>query len=88
MKLEACISDADVLIKLCKAGVVHILPKIFTMVKVPQVVPDEVERKTPPERYHVLKDVWETGYMTPKIYFLGVYFFIFTTVISGLTFIE
>ncbi|MCR4441212.1 MAG: hypothetical protein QHH10_04035 [Peptococcaceae bacterium] len=55
MKLEACISDADVLIKLCKAGVVHILPKVFTMVKVPQVVLNEVERKTPPERYHALK---------------------------------
>lgn len=38
MKLEACISDADVLIKVCKAGVLHILPKVFTMVKVPQVV--------------------------------------------------
>lgn len=55
MKLEACISDADVLIKLCKAGVVHILPKVFTMVKVPQVVLNEVERKTPPERYQALK---------------------------------
>ena len=55
MKLEACISDADVLIKLCKAGAIHILPKVFTMVKVPQVVLDEVERKTPPERYYILK---------------------------------
>lgn len=55
MRLEACISDADVLIKVCKAGAHHILPKIFPMVKVPQVVLNEVERKTPPERYHALK---------------------------------
>lgn len=70
MILDACISDADVLIKVCKAGVTHILPKVFTIVKVPQVVLDEVERKTPLEKYQALKKCvgdW-LEVLTPEIF--------------------
>lgn len=45
-KLTAAISDADVMIKLCKAGYLNILGEIFEVIYVPMVVFNEVQEKT------------------------------------------
>jgi len=44
-KITAAISDADVLIKLCKAGYLNILGDVFEYLYVPAVVLSEVESK-------------------------------------------
>jgi len=45
-KITAAISDADVLIKLCKAGYLNILGDVFEYLYVPAVVISEVESYT------------------------------------------
>lgn len=44
-KINAAISDADVMIKLCKAGYLNILGNVFEYLYVPAVVLSEVESK-------------------------------------------
>lgn len=44
-KLDVCISDADVLVKLCKAGYLEVLGKIIKTVIIPDKVLAEVKRK-------------------------------------------